>query len=1022
MQHFNNLNNILGWIVFAIASVVYIITSEPTASFWDCGEYIATAYKLQVGHPPGAPFFQLAGRFFSLFAFGNEALVARMVNTMSALSSSFTILFLFWTISMLAKKLANRTGELSTGKQWAVLGSAFVGSLAYTFSDSFWFSATEGEVYAMSSFFTALVFWAILKWEAVADEKHSYRWLIFIAYTMGLSIGVHLLNLLAIPAIAFVYYFKKYKNPSRKGMIVTLVISIVVLGIIMNGIIPWIVKLAGHFELFFVNTLRLPFNTGTIFYFIVLIGVIFFGIRYTRQKSKVIWNTVLWAFTFILIGYSSFLLLVIRSNANPPIDENSPEDAISLLSYLNREQYGDWPILYGQYFNAPVVGRADGNPVYRKDVEKGKYVIIDARKGTVPVYSPEFMTIFPRMWNDQEPRYVNDYKKWSKMKGEPVTVEDEFGEKKTLQKPTFTENLRFYVRYQLGFMYFRYFMWNFSGRQNDVQGMSDRKDGNWISGFRFLDEARLGPVSDPPKSLQSKANNKFYMLPLLLGLLGLVYQLRKDNKNFLVIALLFIMTGIAIVTYLNQHSPQPRERDYAYAASFYAFAIWIGLGVYALYELVSKNLDQKTASIVVSVLCLLAVPGIMAKEGWDDHDRSGRYTAKAIAIDYLNSCAPNAILFTNGDNDTFPLWYAQEVEGIRTDVRVVNLSLLNTEWYIEQLKRKAYDSDPVPFSLPWDQYKEGSRNYTYFLENENIKGYVELQQLFDLINKDPERMTMQTRIGPISYFPTKKFMITVDSMQVMKTQTLIPDQAQQMVNEITWTINRSGITKNYLMVLDLLTTNNWERPVYFAITTGTEAYIGLQNYFQLEGLTYRLVPIKTANRDSQIGLVNTSVMYENVMNRFEYSSMNDHDVYLDETSMRMTMNLRSNFYRLADALIAEGKNDSARMVMDRCLEVMPNESVPYNFFVMPIMEGYYEIGDTEKANDVANDLLTVFSEQLDYYFALKGDRAEEFDYEKQQNLAMLQRLIQVTGRYMQQEISDKASEVFDLYYGLYSGE
>jgi len=775
-------------------------------------------------------------------------------------------------------------------------------------------------------------------------------------------------------------------------MIITFIISVILLGVVMNGIIPWIVKLAGYFELFFVNTIGLPFNSGTIFYFIALIGGIFFGIRYTRKNRKVVLNTAIWGFTFILIGYSSFFLLIIRSNANTPINENSPKDAISLLAYLNREQYGDWPILHGQYFNAPVADRADGNPVYRRNTEKGKYVIIDHRKGTIPVYNSDFTTIFPRMWNDQEQRYINDYKTWSGMKGVRTKVTDEFGEEKILEKPTFSENLRYFFRYQLGHMYFRYFMWNFAGRQDDIQGMSDRKNGNWISGLSFMDESRLGPVTDTPKSLENKAQNKFYLLPFLLGIIGLVYQVRKDRNNFLVVGLLFVLTGLAIVVYLNQHSPQPRERDYAYAASFYACAIWIGIGVFALFDVVRKSLDHKIAAFVVSGLCLLMVPGIMAKEGWDDQD-----------------------------NDTFPLWYAQEVDGIRTDVRVVNLSLLNTEWYIEQLKRKAYDSDPVPFSLPWDQYKEGTRNYTYFLENENVKGHVEVKQLFDVINNDPSRMTMQTRIGPLDYFPTKKFKIAVDSARVVQTQTISPELSDQLVDEVRWTINRSGITKNFLMVLDFLAKNNWGRPVYFAITTGSNAYIGLEDHFQLEGLTYRLVPIKTVNSSGQIGRVNTEAMYDNVMNKFQFGNMQNPNVYLDETNMRMTMNLRSNFYRLAEALIDEGKQDSARLVMDRCLEVMPDESVPYNFFVLPIVEGYYKIGDIEKANELASRMITIFEEQLDFYFAFTGKRANKYDFDKQQNLSMLQRLIQVTDQFKQQEIYDRATQVFDLYFTMYQG-
>ncbi|MBC8490746.1 MAG: DUF2723 domain-containing protein [Bacteroidetes bacterium] len=1022
MDSYNKFNNILGWIVFAIASFVYIATCEPTASFWDCGEYIATAYKLQVGHPPGAPFFQLLGRFFTLFAFGNEALVARMINYMSALSSSFTILFLFWTLTMLAKKLALRSGKLTQGKMYAIFGSAIVGSLAYTFSDSFWFSAVEGEVYAMSSFFTALVFWAILKWEEKADEKHAYRWIIFIAFMVGLSVGVHLLNLLAIPAIASVYYFKKNKNPTKKGMFVTFIISVIILGLIMSGIIPWIVKLAGYFELFFVNTIGLPFNTGTVVYFLLLIGGIIWGIHYTRKNRKVVLNTIIWGLTFILIGYSSFFLLIIRSNANTPIDENNPEDAISLLSYLNREQYGDWPTFHGRYFNAPVVDRKDGTPVYRKNREKGKYVVIDDRKGSVPVYSPEFTTIFPRMWNNTEQRYIKDYKTWSKMRGVQTKVKDEYGETEVLYKPTFGENLRYFFRYQLNHMYFRYFMWNFSGKQNDIQGMADRKNGNWITGICFLDEARLGPVLDAPDSLKNKATNKFYMLPFILGVIGLLYQLKKDYKNSIVVLLLFFMTGIAIVVYLNQHSPQPRERDYAYAASFYAFAIWIGLGVFALYEMLNKKFKQKLFAILISVISLLLVPGIMAKEGWDDHDRSNRYTALDIANNYLNSCAPDAILFTNGDNDTFPLWYAQEVEGIRTDVRVVNLSLLNTEWYIEQMKRKAYDSDPVPFSLPWEQYKEGTRNFTYFIENENIKGYVDLRQLFDIVIKDPDKLSMQTRIGPLAFFPTKKFKIRVDSTKVVENGTVPLELAGEIVDEIKWKLNRSGIGKNHLMVLDLLATNHWERPVYFAITTGSNAYIGLEDYFQLEGLTYRLIPVKTTTTDGQTGRVNTDVMYDNLMNKFLYGNMGDPDVYLDETNMRMTMNMRNNFYRLTNALISEGKKDSAKMVMDRCLEIMPDESIPYNYFILPIAEGYYKIGETEKANEIFRRMIEIFDEQLVYYFAFTGNRAKIYDFEKQQNLAMLQKLIQVATQFKQEEITKRASEVFDVYYEMYVGQ
>lgn len=1019
---YQKINNISGWIIFAIASTVYIITSEPTASFWDCGEYIATAYKFQVGHPPGAPFFQILGRIFTLFAFGDTSLVARMINTMSALSSGFTVLFLFWSITMLARKIINSSGEMADAKMYAVLGSGVVGALAYTFSDSFWFSATEGEVYAMSSFFSALVFWAILKWEIVADEKHSYRWLIFIAYMIGLSIGVHLLSLLAIPAITFVYYFRKFKDPKPKNILLVAIISLVILVIVQNGIIPLIVNLSGMFELLFVNKIGLPFNSGTIIYFILLIGVILWGLHYTYHKQKVILNTLILAFIFILIGYSSFFLLVIRSNANTPIDENNPEEAISLLAYLNREQYGDWPIMYGNYYNAPVVGREDGNPVYTKDKEAGKYIITDARKDVIPVYDPDFMTIFPRMWSNSQGQHEIDYKMWGKVIGTPVSVPSGDGEMEIINKPTFTENLRYFFRYQIGHMYFRYLMWNFAGRQNDIQGRNESPlEGNWISGIKFLDEWRLGPQDMLPEAMaNSKARNIFYLLPFILGLAGLFFHFKKNYKDAVVIVMLFFMTGIAIVIFLNQYSPQPRERDYAYAASFYAFAIWIGLGTLFLFDKLSKVLSGKISAIIITLVCLFLVPGIMAKEGWDDHDRSGRYTALAMANNYLNSCPPNAILFTNGDNDTFPLWYAQEVEGLRTDVRVVNLSLLNAGWYVDQMKRKAYDSEPVPFSLPQKLYRDGSLGYVYFIERENVKGYVDLKELFSLLKNDPERLKLNTRMGPIDYFPTKSFSISVDSAKVVDNGTVPLELAGEILPEITWKLNKNGVGKNHLMVLDLLANNNWERPICFAITTGNDSYVGLMDYFQLEGLVYRLVPIKTKVNQYQIARINPSIMYDNLMNKFEFGNMKDPDVYLDETNMRMTMNLRNNFARLAFALIEEGKKDSAIQVCNKCFEEMPDKIVPFTYFILPLAEAYYQAGAIEKGNEVMNRLIEIYKENLIYYFSFTGDDAEKIDIEKQRSLGLMQRISEIAKEQEQHDISNEAMEIFNTYYSLYT--
>ncbi|RLD39175.1 MAG: DUF2723 domain-containing protein, partial [Bacteroidetes bacterium] len=660
MENYTKLNRLLGWLVFLIATLVYFLTLEPTASWWDCGEYIATAYKLQVGHPPGAPLFQLLGRFFSLFAFGDTANVAMMVNVMSALSSSLTILFLFWTITMLGRKLIPRDREMSDASMYAILGSGLVGSLAFTFSDSFWFSAGEGEVYAMSSFFTAITFWAILRWERVADEKHSQRWIILIAFLVGLSIGVHMLNLLAIPAIAFVYYFKKYK-PTTKGALLTLVVSMIVLSVIMYVIIPGIVSLSTAFELFFVNSLGLPFNSGTMVYFVLLFALIVIGNILTIRYKKVILNTIMLSFIFILIGYSSFFILIIRSNENTPINENCPDDAISLLSYLNREQYGTWPKLYGQYYTAPAVDYKDASPQYIRDKKAGKYIITNKREGTIPVYDKRFTTIFPRMWSAQKPEHKRMYNQYA---GNAKTIQVN-GESR--KRPSFGDNLGFFFDYQLGHMYFRYFMWNFVGRQNDIEAQPGPKNGNWLSGVGFIDNTRLASQDDLPESMRNPAHNKFYFLPLILGLIGLFFQLNTSKKDTLVVALLFFMTGIAIVLFLNQYPYQPRERDYAYTGSFYAFAIWIGLGVMGIYFWLKKYMgDNKLIPAGITLVALLFIPGIMAQQGWDDHNRSGKYAARDFGMNYLAGCDSNAVLITNGDNDTFPLWYVQEVEGFRT--------------------------------------------------------------------------------------------------------------------------------------------------------------------------------------------------------------------------------------------------------------------------------------------------------------------------------------------------------------------
>jgi hypothetical protein len=1019
MMTYKRLNNLLGWIVFAFASTVYILTSEPTASFWDCGEYIATGFKLQVGHPPGAPLFQMLARFFSLFAFGDTLLVARMVNTMSALASGFTILFLFWSITHLARKLLPQATELKGGALYAVLGSGLVGALAYTFSDSFWFSAVEGEVYALSSFFTAIVVWAILKWEEDANNPGSYRWLIFIAYLMGLSIGVHLLNLLAIPAITLVYYFRKTEKPKFKGVLLALLLSFLILAGIMFGIIPWVVKLAGLSELLFVNGLGLPFNTGTVIYFTVLIAAIVWALMYFARHKRVVMHAVVLSFAFILIGYSSFLMLVIRSNADTPINENKPDNAVNLLSYLNRDQYGSWPLWSGQYYNAPMTSLADGKPVYMKDKATGKYVVKDYNKRSIPVYDPRFTTLFPRMWSNSEKVHADQYKSWGKVKGIPIEVEGDEGKKETLMKPTFSENLRFFFSYQIQYMYFRYFMWNFAGRQNDIQGLGDDLDGNWISGIPFIDENRLGPQTGMPESRDNKGHNVFFLLPFILGLVGIYFHINRNHKDSIVVALLFLMTGLAIVVYLNQYSPQPRERDYVFAASFYAFAIWIGLGVFALAEWLGERLNPRISALAVTLVCLVLVPGLMAKDGWNDHDRSGRYTTTAIGKNYLASCAPNAILFTLGDNDTFPLWYAQEVEGFRTDVRVVNLSYLGTDWYISQMKRKVYNSDPVPFSLPETLYRSGSHDITYLIGDEGKREAIELKDIFDLLRTDETKLKFESQNGTIDYFPTNDFKITVDKDAVLSSGTVPMALGDSIADTIKFNIRGRVLQKNQLMVLDLLANNNWKRPVYFSITTGSEAYMGLEDYLQLDGLAYRLVPIKKPRKDDHTGTVNSAVLYDSFMNKFTWGGMDNPKVYLDETNRRLIMNFRSNFGILATTLMNENKKDSAIAVCDRCLKVMPDASIHFNYSLLPLAEVYYQAGAVDKGDKLYDRLTELYYQNLVYYFRFPASKAAQTDTDRQQGLAVLQHIYREADKYGRKAISIKAKGYFDQYYELY---
>jgi hypothetical protein len=1026
MKKFKLINNLTGWLIFLVSGYVYLSTIESTASFWDCGEFIAAGYKFEVGHPPGAPVFMLLTRLASLFAGNDTTKVAVMVNSLSALASAFTILFLFWTITHLARKIMIKNDDFTTGKIIAIMGSGVVGAMAYTFSDTFWFSAVEGEVYATSSLFTAVVFWAILKWENISHQPYANRWIILIAYLMGLSIGIHLLNLLAIPAIVLVYYFKYYEI-NTKGIIKALLVSVLILGSVMYIIIPGYVKVASIFELLFVNNFGLPYWSGVFFYLLLLIVLIVWSIHYTNKNRKVLMNTIMIALAAILIGYSSYAIIVIRSRANPPMDQNNPENLFALLSYLNREQYGDRPLFHGQYFNAQPESVKEGKAVYTPI--KNKYVITNHK--IKYVYNTKYTTFFPRMWN-ADPDHVAAYMSWANIEEKDVyeartdqkgnIARDNQGniiydQTKPKRRPSFGKNLKFLIDYQIGHMYIRYFMWNFAGRQNDIQShfRDEITKGNWISGIKFIDKARIGNQDNLPRSLlNNKARNRYYLLPLLLGLIGLIYQFKKRQDDFWIVMALFVMTGIAIVIYLNQSPIQPRERDYAYAGSFYAFAIWIGLGILAFYEVFNRYLPQTVSALIAGVICFMGVPYIMGKENWDDHDRSGRYMARDFAYNYLNSCAKNAILFTNGDNDTFPLWYAQEVEGIRTDVRVINLSYLGADWYIEQMQRKVYDSDPVPFTLTKDKYIAGTRDIVYLIER--LKGYTDLKQAIDFLADDSDRSKRIPNYRErIDYMPNKRFSIPVDKEKVLANGTVSPKFADRIVPEVQFDLAHNYVLKNHLMVLDLLATNDWERPVYIAITVSSDNYLNLDKYFQVQGLAYRIVPVKTESYYPNTGGIDTDITFENMMHKFKWGGIENPDVYIDENVMRMLSNYRNSFGRLAEELIAEEKPDSAKMVLAKCLQLMPDEIVPYDIFTLSMIDSYFKLKDPEKALEMINILKENAYNELNYYVSLDKKYDDALSYEKRLNLHILNELVRMSRENKIDGLRDELESKFQDY-------
>lgn len=976
---YQKINIITGWIAFLIAFITYCLTVEPTASFWDAGEFIACSYKLEVPHPPGAPFFLLTGRMFSMLAGGDVTQVAFWVNMLSVVSSAFFVLFIFWSITHLAKRVMKiKKGEETTADTIAIMGTGLVGALACTFSDSFWFSAVEAEVYGMSAFFTSFVFWAILKWENMTQEQDRARWLILIAYMMGLSIGVHLLNLVAIPVLGLIVYFKYYEKVTRKGIIYTMAISAAIVLIVLEGIIPGLPSMAGKIEIFFVNSLGLPFGSGVIFFVLLVIGGLVYGIYYSIKHNKYVLNTSLLALAFILIGYSSYSLAVIRSNYNPPIDENNPEEIISFVSYLKREQYGSRPLFKGPYYTADLIENKKGAPVYMRGDDK--YVIKDYK--VTQVYDPKHTTILPRMYSS-DPNHIKKYRQVTGLRD---------GE-----KPSWGDNFYYLIVHQLGHQYFRYFMWNFSGREHDIQGAG------WVG--------LAGAFDDLPDILASnKGRNIYFGLPLLLGLFGMFIQYKKDVKLFSATALLFFMTGIAIVLYLNTPPIEPRERDYIYAGSFYIFTIWIGFGVLALYDLLKNISKQKKIAAVLASVIGLTIPILMASENWDDHDRSDRYFSVDAAKNYLSSIAPNGIIFTGGDNDTFPLWYAQEVEGFRTDVRVIVLSYYNTDWYIQQSARQAYESDPFPYGLELKHYQQGGLNdYLPVYEREELKGNaINAKLLLKFIDDENPGLQIPTSISAYNSVPARTLFLDIDTTRAKK---IVPDDMQdQIVDRMILKVKGRAMEKKDLAFLDLLVNSNWDRPIYLNNTSIAQLNFDLRGNVVQEGMAYRVLPI---SGNPQSGYpVNTEVMYDNVMNKFTWTNLDDPGVYYTQDYVGFVLNSRSTFNTLAEDLIDEGDYARAAEVLKKCLEVMPNESVPLDFFSVQQVAMLLQVGEQELANHVAEVTSQNASQWLDYYFATDSPETNEL----QKQLLSLNEIARAYRANGDREKAAAYEELFNRYY------
>ena len=1048
MTSFKRWNNIVGWAVFAIAALVYLMTMEPVSSLWDCSEFIATSYKLEVGHPPGAPLFMMLARLATLFAAGNPDFVGMAVNGMNSIASAFCILFLFWTITHLARRLVTRDGsQLTRANVWAILGAGIVGALAYTFTDTFWFSAIEGEVYALSSMFTALVVWLMLKWEEEADQPHSSRWIVLIAYMMGLSIGVHILNLLTIPALVFIYYFRTTEKVTFKGIVYATLIAGAILIFVNNIIIPYTVYVGAMLDLFFVNTLGLPVNSGMVLFALALIGGMGWASWYTHRKGKVVWNIVLLSTTMILIGFSSYASVTIRAAANPPMNSNNPNNPHALMSVLNRDQYGDRPLLFGAYYSAPPEGYKEKHFYYLD--EDGKYKPASVITGYT--HAPEFIHFFPRMWDARKGE--KEYKQWAAYRTKTEIMRDEkgeivrdsqgrpmqgevldFGTKKvyddgyeprTIVEPTFLENLNYFFNYQLSYMYWRYFLWNFVGRQSDIQPTRVTiTDGNWLSGIKWIDEKYLGPQDDLPREIaDNKGRNTYYFLPFLLGLIGLIYQLNRDQRNFSIVMWLFVMMGIALVVYFNTSPNEPRERDYVYAGSFYAFCIWIGLGVLAVRDLIVWGTRRKglMAPVAATVVCMV-VPGILAAQNWDDHDRSHRTIARDIGWNYLQSVLPNAIVINYGDNDTFPLWFNQEVDGVRPDVRIMNTSYLGAEWYIDELKTKANDAPGIPFTLPRSKY-----TYTNdMLPIENIVDRpLELKEAIDFIrNEDPRTKLVLSNGSKIDYLPSNRFALPVNKDNAIASGIVKEADRDLMVDTIYMELPKRAIDKSEMMLLDMLAHFDWKRPIHFTQVYTLQS-LGLLDYLQFDGYTYRLVPIYTPCRNVQeIGRVDPDYVTPLLTETFRYGNLSDPRTYADHTIQHTlsASKARESFARAAKEYVFRGDSTQAIRLLDMGLEKLPPQQIRYtDANTLPFIEGYYMAGAPDKGDGLLMSYARNLMQYIDYYLdfqGIQGDMVTQTLIDKMQSLDRLYYLAAYMGR------QDVLAQLNDYYrtLGIYENE